>query len=237
MVDRAETIQQIVFYLAFVVSATVHEAAHALAAKRGGDPTAYLGGQVSLDPRPHMRREPIGMVVLPLLSLVTIGWPFGYASAPYDPAWAHRHPRRAAWMAIAGPASNLALVVLAALLVRLGVAQGLFAVPESVSFGAITAAGEAGAFASGAALVVSVFFSLNLILATLNMIPLPPLDGSAALGLVLPDDTTRRYQMALARSGGIGWLGILAAWWIFPSVYQPIFIAAVNLLYPEASYG
>ena len=51
--------------IVFILSATFHEAAHAWAAKRGGDLTAYHGGQVSLDPIPHMRREPFGMVVLP----------------------------------------------------------------------------------------------------------------------------------------------------------------------------
>jgi Zn-dependent protease len=225
----------IVFYLAFVFSATVHEAAHAWAAKRGGDPTAYLGGQVSLDPRPHIRREPMGMLVLPVLSVFTIGWPFGFASAPYDAGWARRHPRRAAWMALAGPAANLALVVAAALLVRLGLAGGMFAVPESVGFAAITAP-QATAADSVAALVVSVFFSLNLVLFSLNLIPLPPLDGSGAIGLLLPEHLVHRYQDALARSG-IGWVGILIAWWIFPRIFQPLFLTAVNLLYPEVTFS
>ncbi len=223
------------FYLAFVFSTTLHEAAHAWAAKRGGDLTAYLGGQVSLDPRPHMRREPFGMVVLPVLSVIISGWPFGYASAPYDPRWARRFPRRAAWMALAGPAANLGLVILAALLVRLGMAQGLFSAPESVRFGAITAA-DASALGSTAALVVSVFFSLNLVLLALNLIPLPPLDGSAAIGLLLPDEMTRRYQDLLQRSR-MGMFGILIAWWIFDAIFNPVFLLAVNLLYPEMRYG
>lgn len=74
------------FFAVFLFSTTLHEAAHAWAALRGGDPTAYAGGQVSLDPMPHIRREPFGMIVLPLLTSVTIGWPMGYASAPYDRA-------------------------------------------------------------------------------------------------------------------------------------------------------
>lgn len=234
-VDRIEAIEQIVFYAAFVLSATVHEAAHAWAAKRGGDRTAYLGGQVSLDPRPHIRREPMGMVVLPILSVLMIGWPFGFASAPYDAEWARRYPRRAAWMALAGPASNLALVALAALLVRIGISLHVFEVPASVGFGAITT-GVGSVVATGLALVVSVFFTLNLVLFALNLIPLPPLDGSAAIGLLLPEHTTRRYQDALAQTG-YAWLGLLAAWWIFPKLYHPLFLAAVNLLYPEASYG
>src|SRR4051794_31872845 len=57
------------WYFVFLFSTTFHEAAHAWVAQRGGDLTAYEGGQVSLDPRPHIRREPWGMVVLPLLSV------------------------------------------------------------------------------------------------------------------------------------------------------------------------
>src|SRR5512139_3082516 len=100
---RPELVNGLVFYVVFLFSTTLHEAAHAWAALRGGDPTAYQGGQVSLDPMPHIRREPFGMVVLPLLTALATGWPFGYASAPYNPNWAVRHPDRAAWMALAGP--------------------------------------------------------------------------------------------------------------------------------------
>ena len=106
-----DPVDAIVYYVVFVFSVTVHEAAHAAAALLGGDATAYEGGQVSLDPIPHMRREPFGMVLLPLASVFMSGWPWGYASAPFDPAWAERHPRRAAWMALAGPGANLAIVL------------------------------------------------------------------------------------------------------------------------------
>jgi len=99
----------LLYYVVFLFSTTLHEAAHAWAAARGGDLTAYQGGQVSLSPVPHIRREPIGMVVLPLFAVLTTGWPFGYASALYNPDWARRCPHRAAWMALAGPAVNLTL--------------------------------------------------------------------------------------------------------------------------------
>ena len=68
------------YYVVFLFSTTVHEASHAWAAKLGGDLTAYHGGQVSLDPRPHIRRAPFGMVVLPIISVLLSGWPFGFAS-------------------------------------------------------------------------------------------------------------------------------------------------------------
>ena len=77
-----DPVDAIVFYVVFLFSATFHEAAHAWVSMRGGDLTAYAGGQVSLDPRPHIRREPFGMVLLPLLTVAMTGWPFGFASAP-----------------------------------------------------------------------------------------------------------------------------------------------------------
>ena len=60
-----DPVEALVWYVVFLFSITVHEAAHAWAAMRGGDLTAYHGGQVSIDPIPHIRREPIGTVVLP----------------------------------------------------------------------------------------------------------------------------------------------------------------------------
>src|SRR5258705_9500420 len=82
-----------IWYVAFLFSTTCHEAAHALAAKIGGDDTAFAGGQVSLNPVPHIQREPWGMVVIPILSLIMTGNLFGWASAPYDPLWERRQDR------------------------------------------------------------------------------------------------------------------------------------------------
>ena len=225
------------FYVVFLFSTTLHEASHAWAAKLGGDPTAYHGGQVSLDPRPHIRREPFGMVVLPLISLLISGWPFGFASAPYDPQWAMRHPRRAAWMALAGPGANLALIGVSVLLIRVGVAVGGFQPPDSVVFSRIVAPDVAGGLWSGAAFMLSVFFSLNLVLFALNMLPLPPLDGSAAVPLLLSDEATARYQQFLWGQPALSWIGILVAWQVFDYVFQPVFLFAVNLVYPGVQYG
>jgi Zn-dependent protease len=226
----------LIYYLVFLFSTTLHEAAHAWAAKRGGDLTAYLGGQVSLDPRPHIRREPFGMVILPLLSVAVSGWPFGFASAPYDPRWAARHPKRAAWMALAGPGANLVLVLLSVLLIRVGMLIGGLHPPDSISFGHIAGA-SAGGLWSGLALVVSVFFSLNLVLLVLNLIPVPPLDGSAAIPLLLSDAATARYQRFLWSQPVLGWIGLLVAWRLFDLIFNPMFLFAVGLVYPEVRYG
>ncbi len=227
--------EALVYYAVFLLSTTLHEAAHAWAAKRGGDLTAYHGGQVSIDPRPHIRREPFGMVVLPVISVLISGWPFGFASAPYDPNWARRYPRRAAWMALAGPAANLALIIIAGLLINLGVALGIFYSPERISFGHV-AATQGGSVADATALLLGVIFSLNLVLFILNMLPVPPLDGSGALPLLLSPEATRRYQDFIWRQPALGWIGILVAWQVFDFVFNPVFLLAVNLLYPGASY-
>lgn len=225
----------LVFYLVFLFSVTVHEAAHAWAALLGGDPTAYHGGQVSLDPRPHIRREPMGMLWIPLISVLLSGWPMGFASAPYDPAWARRHPRRAAWMALAGPAANLVLVLLAFGALRAGAAGGVFFSPDRVGFDHL-ASTDVGPIWPAAAFLLSVLLSLNLVLAVLNLFPFPPLDGSGALPLLLSDGATARYQEFIWKNRGLGILGILLAWQLFSVVFDPVFLFTVNLLYPGAGY-
>jgi len=62
-----------ILFVVFLFSTTCHEAAHALVAKIGGDETAFLGGQVTLNPVPHIQREPWGMVIIPILMLVLNG--------------------------------------------------------------------------------------------------------------------------------------------------------------------
>ena len=84
------------WYGAFLFSTVIHEASHALVGKLGGDDTAYQGGQVSLNPIPHIERQPMGMVAMPLISLHLMGFPLGVGTAPYDPTWAYRYPKRAA---------------------------------------------------------------------------------------------------------------------------------------------
>ena len=231
----AELSDGLMYYFVFLFSTTLHEAGHAWAAKRGGDLTAYHGGQVSLSPVPHIRREPFGMVVLPLLSVALSGWPFGFASAPYDPRWARRHPKRAGLMALAGPAANLLLVLLAAILIRAGVAGGLFFAPESISFGKIAGTDAVGLWPA-LAFLVGVIFSLNLLLAAFNLLPFPPLDGSGALPLLLSDSATEKYQNFIWGNPALGWIGLIVAWQIFGKLFDPIFMTAVNLLYPGVSY-
>ena len=225
-------------YAVFLLSTTFHEAAHAWAALRGGDLTAFRGGQVTLDPIPHIRREPIGMVVLPIISVLVSGWPLGFASAPYDPEWARKHPNRAGWMALAGPAANLILVIVAAMLIRLGVFAGVFVPPETIHFSDVAAAADdVGRWWTSIAALLGAVFALNLLLCVFNLIPVPPLDGSAALVLILPPHLVPKYQNMITFNVSLSWIGIFVAWRLFDPLFDPIFTFALNLLYPGVSYG
>ncbi len=226
----ANIVEGLAWYFVFLFSVTLHEAGHAWAALVGGDPTAYEGGQVSIDPIPHIQREPFGMVILPILSVLLAGWPFGFASAPYDPVWARAYPKRAAWMSLAGPGANLLLVFVAALVIRLGMVVGIFDAPTSIGFAHIVDSTSPGMMQT-VALFLGMFFTLNLLLFVLNMIPVPPLDGSGAVPLFLSEDAARRYQEALMGSP-LAWIGIIIAWNVFDEIFSPIFVAAIRLLYP-----
>jgi len=218
------------WYIVFLLSITVHEAAHAWVALKGGDPTAASGGQVSLDPIPHIRREPIGTVVLPILTYVTMGWMMGWASAPYDPSWADRHPRRAAWMALAGPAANFLLLVIAGLAMRFGIQSDFFTAPDRFGFDSIVAASTPG-FASGVATFVSILFVLNTLLFTFNLIPIPPLDGASAITLLFPEEAARKFTRFLHGLPMIQLVGMLAAWRASGIVFPPVLAAAIQLVY------
>ncbi len=232
-----DPIEAIAFYAVFVFAVTLHEAAHAWAAMLGGDPTAYQGGQLSIDPIPHMKREPFGMVILPILSVGLSGFPIGYASAPYNPAWAERYPQRAAWMALAGPGANLAMALAAGLLVRIGIAVGTFEIPNGINFERITsAAGDPSSVAAGAAFVLSIFFSMNLLLFVLNMIPLPPLDGSGALPLILPEAWHAGYRR-LIHQPIFALIGLVIVWNLIGEIFWPLFFSAISLLYPGVHYS
>ncbi len=220
----------VAWYVVLLFSLTVHEAAHAFAALRGGDRTAYRGGQASLDPLPHVRREPLGTVVFPIVAYALSGgsWMLGWASTPFDPVWARVYPRRAAWMSLAGPAANLLLAAVAGAALRAGLETGLFAA-EPTGFAHLVGAPEGGV-ASAAGTILSIVFSLNLVLCVFNLFPIPPLDGAGALGLLLPEDAARRLQEWFT-SPGLALGGLLAVWWLFPRVFAPIHGAALSFLY------
>jgi Zn-dependent protease len=225
----------VIWYAVFVFSTTLHEAAHAFMAWRLGDSTAYMGGQASLDPMPHVRREPIGMIVVPLISFfINSGqWMMGWASAPYDPFWAMHHPRRASLMALAGPVSNLLLAFLAGLGLRYGLKLGYFQVPARgpADFAHLLVGANAG-IADGIAAALSIAFVLNLALAIFNMFPFPPLDGGAVLLAFLPHNAARRVQEWLW-DPTYQMLGLVAAWALGGKAITPVVIFGIRWIYGD----
>jgi Zn-dependent protease len=206
-----------IWYIAFLFSTTCHEASHALVARVGGDITAAMGGQVTLNPVPHIQREPWGMVVIPILSYLLTGGMIGWASAPYDPLWERGHPRRAAWMALAGPAANYSLMLIAVAGLRVGAAMhwlGRDSMTGRTDLPTVT---------------LLVFFSLNLLLGTFNLLPVPPLDGSTGIMLLMSENRAQKYLDWL-RGNSYAMLGLLVALLFFRSFYRYVEYFAMNLL-------
>jgi Zn-dependent protease len=217
-------------YVVFLLSTTCHEAAHSLAAKLGGDMTASDGGQVSLNPIPHIKRSPFGMVVMPLLGIVTKTGLIGWASAPYDPLWSRQHPKRAAWMSLAGPGANFSLCALSAILMRVGLALKFFT-PGSYSQAHIVEAAAQGGIAEGIELVTSVFFSLNLLLGCFNLLPFPPLDGYGVLGLFTSEEGALKLQELEVRMRNFTIIGLLLGWRLLSVLYEPMLNGGIRFIY------
>jgi Zn-dependent protease len=219
----------IAWYFIFLISVTAHEAAHAWAAKRGGDPTAEKGGQVSLNPWPHIKRAPIGMVLIPIISIFAIGWPFGFAVTPYDPIWAHNNPRKAGWMAAAGPIANLVLLLIGFAVIKIGLQAGFFLQPAAITTRQLVEPSIEGLL-SGLAVFMSMLFSMNLILFVLNIIPMPPLDGSGVISLFLKDEAARKFN-AVIRHPAFSFIGLLLVLFVFSPIIGYLFAKVMSLIY------
>jgi Zn-dependent protease len=227
----------IIWYAVFVFSIVCHEAAHSLAALRFGDRTAWQHGLVTLNPIPHIQRSPLGMLLIPLMSFAGNGWMIGWASAPYDPYWAQQYPRRAAWMALAGPGANLALAILAGALIHLGIKIGFFNLPETIRMDTVVE-GYRDGLPAGVAVMISVLFSLNTLLLVFNLIPIAPLDGTALAEFILKGQTLYQYRALMAHPN-VRFIGLFVAWYIMGEIYWPIRLATINLLFLPygVSYG
>lgn len=213
----ASAVMGLVWYAAFIIHITFHEAAHAWAAKKLGDTTAYEGGQVTFNPLPHMEREPVGTILVPIASYLYfvlrggVPFMFGWAHAPYNPYWAANNPRRVAWMAAAGPVANLLIVLVAAVVARVGLTLGFFEL--SVSPGYEFLAGEG--WLNIPAQFVSVLLFLGMLLFTFNLIPVPPLDGAAIIQLFMPRQEMAVRWWHFCQQPVMSLMGMIAAWAIF----------------------
>jgi Zn-dependent protease len=200
----SDTSEAILLFGTLIISLTFHEASHAFLAWRGGDPTAYHRGQVSLNPIPHIVREPFGMVILPALMLFAFHSKalLGYASTPIDPEWAWRHPRRAALMSAGGPAANLLLAATGFVILK---ATGLVALDRGEPL----------------ATMAEAFLRVNLVLFLFNLFPVPPLDGAGVVEGLLP--RTRGFYDSLRRNSTGALIGILAVVWAMNKIFPPVF--------------
>ncbi len=219
----------LLLYVVLLASLTVHEASHALLALIGGDRTAYIGGQVTLNPVPHIRREPFGTVILPLIVLfVSKGTMIlGYAHTPIDMAWAHRHPRRAALMSAAGPISNFLLAGIAFASLKILIASGVAdPYPQNI-FMLASPVNANSAIADAVIRMCSVFVSLNLLLGVFNLFPWPPLDGAGVLEGLFSKQLRGFYTMVRSQPFLLI-IGIVLIWQILPEVFGPVVNAVVG---------
>jgi Zn-dependent protease len=171
----------LIVLVVLISSLSVHEAAHAFAADRLGDPTARHLGRLSLNPAVHV--DPIGTLLFPLIAYLTgvplIGWA---KPVPVDPRYL-KHPKRDfALIAAAGPASNLVMAAIGAIV--LSAVRGASG-PGDLVGGAMTGP------------LLPLFFTfaiVNVLLAVFNMIPVPPLDGGNVLIGLLPASSARLVE-------------------------------------------
>lgn len=150
-------LQAIIFIIILIFSIIIHEYAHGYIAYQLGDDTAYRAGRLTLNPLAHL--DPLGSVIVPLLFYLSAGFVFGWAKpVPYNPYNLKDQRWGPAKVAIAGPASNFAVALIFALLLRIFPLQ-----------------------------IFTFIILINIILGIFNLVPIPPLDGSKILFALLPD--------------------------------------------------
>lgn len=223
----------VVWYVVFLFSTTLHEAAHSYVAAYCGDSTAYRAGSATLNPIPHMKRERMGMIAVPLISFVLNAmrgsyWMIGWASAPFNPYWAARYPKRSFLMSLAGPLTHIVPLGAAWLGMYIGLRTGFFGPPSSQAMFPV-GMGSGGSLSWGLAMFLNVFFRLNAILLVFNLLPLPPLDGSEIWYLFMKKEEDRLRWRYTANS--YSFAGLLVAWWLFPRIFGPFYIFLIRHLF------
>ena len=171
-------IQKIIIYAIPVLFAiTVHEVAHGWIASKLGDQTAKMMGRLTLNPIKHI--DPVGTIIVPVILLMLSPFILGWAK-PVPVDWRNlRRPRQdMAWVALAGPAANLGMLIIWALLAKIIIVSGFGNYNYSLPFIAMAMIG----------------ITINIVLMVLNLIPIPPLDGSRVVSALLPPRTAMQYN-------------------------------------------
>ncbi|HEX5464307.1 MAG TPA: site-2 protease family protein [Burkholderiales bacterium] len=203
-------IQTIVIYaLPVIFAITLHEAAHGYVAKHFGDTTAYMLGRVSLNPIRHI--DPIGTIVVPIVTLLLGGILFGWAKpVPVNFGQLRRPKQDMLWVAIAGPAANLAMAIFWGLIIKLGTLM-----PETYYTLPLVRMGQAGVM-------------INVVLMVLNLLPLPPLDGGRVAVSLLPNSLA--YRFSRIEPYGLIILVILFVTHILGQILWPVVNVTLNVL-------
>ena len=210
-VVRADTL----LWLAVLIpSIILHEISHGALALLFGDDTAKRAGRLTLNPIPHV--DPFGTVILPAILLLTGAPPFGWAKPVPVNVRRLRDPRNQGLMvSLVGPAVNIGLAVTAALVLRYARHVSLFVSGGSLLVPHLSSLNRA----------LFLFGLVNVILAAFNLIPLPPLDGSAVLERLLPASLwpgylrLRRYSFVL----------LFAVVFLLPGFLARVFDPAIHL--------
>lgn len=168
----------LIILVILIYSAILHEIAHGFVAYRFGDPTAKLGGRLTLNPKKHI--DAFMSVILPLL-LILSGSPVVFGAAkpvPIDPFNLKEGRKDVALVALVGPLTNVLIAVLASFLIKFLpnvsglISIGIYSILVSVLFGIL---------------------HINILLAIFNLLPIPPLDGSKVFALLLPEKQSYAY--------------------------------------------
>ncbi len=204
--DQLTTIQQIaIWILPILFAVTLHEAAHGYIAYKLGDDTAYQLGRISANPLKHI--DPIGTIILPIILMLTTGFIFGWAKPVPVNQNRLRHPKRDfALVALAGPVSNFLMAIAWISILKLYL---LF--PKQDIFLPLVLMCQAG-------------LMINILLMVLNLIPIPPLDGSRLIYSLLPAPWDARFN----KMTPFGILIILAL--IMSGVLSKIMLPAISFV-------